>query len=83
MANLSTNTKENPSTTEKLGTKENPIITIDGVAYHLSDLSDIAKQQLGSLRATDVEIARLEAQLAMLKTARIAYARAAKEELAN
>jgi hypothetical protein len=49
----------------------------------LSDLSDIAKQQLGSLRATDVEIARLEAQLAMLKTARIAYARAAKEELAN
>jgi hypothetical protein len=77
MANLSTNTQENPST------KENAISTLDGVAYHLSDLSDIAKQQLGSLRATDVEIARLEAQLAMLKTARIAYARAAKEELAN
>ena len=39
------------------------------------------KQQLASLRATDMEIARHEAVLAMLKTARVAYARAAKSEL--
>lgn len=58
-----------------------PKIVIDGQEYLLEDLSDVAKQQLGSLKATDAEIARLESQLAMLKTARIAYARAAKEEL--
>jgi len=60
-----------------------PKIVIDGKDYLLEDLSDVAKQQLGSLKATDAEIARLEAQLAMLKTARIAYARAAKEELGD
>lgn len=69
--------------TANTNTKENPVITIDGVEYHMNDLSDTCKQQLGSLRATDVEIARLEAQLAMFKTARIAYARAAKEELSK
>lgn len=83
MVNSVTNTTESKNAMEIPTTKENPIITIDGVEYHMSDLSDIAKQQLGSLRATDVEIARLEAQLAMFKTARIAYARAAKEELAK
>ena len=60
-----------------------PKIVIDGKDYLLEDLSDVAKQQLGSLKATDAEIARLEAQLAMLKTARVAYARAAKEELGD
>jgi hypothetical protein len=58
-----------------------PKIVIDDKEYRLDDLTDNAKQQLGSLRATDAEIARLEAMLAMLKTARLAYARAAKEEL--
>lgn len=61
--------------------KKNPKITVDGKEYLIDDLSDNAKAQLGSLRATDAEIARLEAMVAMLKTARIAYARAAKEEL--
>jgi len=60
-----------------------PKVVIDGKDYLLEDLSDVAKQQLGSLKATDAEIARLEAQLAMLKTARVAYARAAKEELGD
>jgi hypothetical protein len=58
-----------------------PKIVIDGKDYLLKDLSENAKNQLGSLKATETEIARLEATLAMLKTARIAYARAAKEEL--
>lgn len=56
-------------------------IVIDGKDYLLADLSDAVKQQLGSIKATEAEIARLEALLSMLKTARIAYARAAKEEL--
>lgn len=58
-----------------------PKIVIDDKEYRLDDLTDNAKQQLGSLRATDAEITRSEAMLAMLKTARLAYARAAKEEL--
>lgn len=61
--------------------KKEPKINVDGKEYLIDDLSENAKAQLGSLRATDAEIARLEAMLAMLKTARIAYARAAKEEL--
>lgn len=63
--------------------KDTPKIIIDDKEYLIEDLSDNAKQQLGSLRATDAEIARLESMIAMLKTARIAYARAAKEELAD
>ncbi|QWE02860.1 DUF6447 family protein [Polynucleobacter sp. JS-JIR-II-b4] len=59
----------------------NENVTIDGKEYPLEDLSDVVKQQLASLRATDMEIARTEATLAMLKTARVAYARAAKSEL--
>ena len=59
----------------------NENVTIDGKDYPLEDLSDVVKQQLASLRATDMEIARTEATLAMLKTARVAYARAAKSEL--
>lgn len=63
--------------------EKTPKIIVDDKEYLIEDLSDNAKQQLGSLRATDAEIARLEAMIAMLKTARIAYARAAKEELAG
>ena len=59
----------------------NEKVTIDGKEYPLEDLSDVVKQQLASQRATDMEIARHEAVLAMLKTARVAYARAAKSEL--
>lgn len=66
---------------EAKGTKKS--ITIDGKEYKIDDLSDVVKQQLASLRATEVEIARLEATVAMLKTARNAYARAAKQELGN
>ena len=58
-------------------------IKIDGKDYVLDDLSEQIRLELGSLRATDVEIARVEATLAMLKTARSAYARAVKEGLAE
>jgi hypothetical protein len=66
---------------EKVDEKIVPKIIIDGKEYLIDDLSEAAKNQLGSLRATNAEIARLEALLAMLKTASMAYARAAKEEL--
>lgn len=51
-------------------------VTIDGVAYSLSDLSEKALAELGSLRVADQEIARLQQQLALYQTARNAYARA-------
>ena len=58
-------------------------ITIDNIDYDLDSFSDEAKGQLGSLRFVDAEIARLQAQLAVLQTARMAYARALKEGLPN
>ena len=58
-------------------------ITIDNNSYDLDSLSNDAKAQLGSLRFVDSEIARLQAQLAAMQTARIGYANALKAELAK
>jgi len=54
-------------------------ITIDGKEYDTDSLSDEAEAQLRSLGYVDSELARLQAQLAALQTARIAYGRALKE----
>ena len=51
-------------------------VTINGTEYLLSELSDEAKAQLQSLQFTRVETQRLEAQLAIVKTAAAAYQRA-------
>lgn len=51
-------------------------ISIEGVEYAVSDLSDEAKKQLLNLRATDQELARLQTQVAIAQTARVAYSRA-------
>ena len=56
-------------------------ITIDGVQYDLDSLNDMAKQQLINLQVTDGEIARLQTQLAIVNTARTAYATALKAAL--
>lgn len=56
-------------------------ITIDDKAYELESLSDEAKAQLGSLRFVEGEIQRLQGQLAICQTARIAYATALRAEL--
>ena len=56
-------------------------ITIDGKAYDAAALSQIAKEQITNVRATDAEIARLQTQLAIAQTARTAYARALQDEL--
>ena len=58
-----------------------PNIKIDDVEYDIDSLSEESKAQLGSLRFVDGELARLQAQLAALQTARIAYARALKSTL--
>lgn len=56
-------------------------ITIDGKTYELDSLTEGAKAQLGSLQFVDAEIARVQALLAALQTARNAYASALNAEL--
>ncbi|WP_299313007.1 DUF6447 family protein [uncultured Halomonas sp.] len=56
-------------------------ITIDGVEYQLSELSEEARAQVVNLRVTDQEIAKLKQQLAIYQTARAAYARALGDKL--
>ena len=56
-------------------------INIDGVDYDAAKLSPEAIAQLGSIRFVDQELERMQAQVAVLQTARIAYAKALKELL--
>ncbi len=56
-------------------------VTIDGKEYNLDDLSDNAKEQLASLQFVQNEVKRLEALMAVNKTALVAYSSALKNEL--
>ncbi len=56
-------------------------LTIDGVDYDTDMLSDTAKNLIFNIRATDQEIARTQALVSMLQTARNTYAQALKPEL--
>tara|TARA_B100000945_G_scaffold25552_1_gene17868 strand:- start:53 stop:238 length:186 start_codon:yes stop_codon:yes gene_type:complete len=56
-------------------------IKIDDKEYNLENLSEDAKQQLASLQFVQNEIKRLEAQIAVYKTASMAYSKALKEKL--
>ena len=58
-------------------------ITIDNIEYSLDSLSNDAKAQLMSMQFCDSEIARLQAQLAVIQTARVSYARSLKDALPN
>tara|TARA_Y100001968_G_scaffold311467_1_gene333562 strand:+ start:985 stop:1170 length:186 start_codon:yes stop_codon:yes gene_type:complete len=57
------------------------IITIDGTEYDSDNFSEEAKKQLASLQFVKNEIVRLQAQLAVYKTAESGYANALKNEL--
>jgi len=48
-------------------------LTFDGVEHIISDLSEDAKAQLESLHHAELEMQRLNKQLAMITTARNAY----------
>jgi len=58
-----------------------PTIKIDNKDYDLDKLSSEAKAQLTSLQVCDQEIQRLQAQLAIAQTARMAYARELSQAL--
>ena len=53
-----------------------PLIRIDDKEYELDALSEVAKANLASVRFADTEIERLTSQLAVVRTARNAYAQA-------
>jgi hypothetical protein len=50
-----------------------PQINIDGVSYNLSELTEVAKQQLVNVRAVDTELATLQRQRAIASVARSSY----------
>jgi hypothetical protein len=56
-------------------------INIDNVEYDTDKLSDDAKAQLISLQFCDQELQRLQAQVAAIQTARMAYAKALQSAL--
>ncbi len=58
-------------------------ITIDGKEYDSEEMSDEAKNQVTSLQFVKNEIVRLQAQLAVYKTAEVGYVKALKDNLEN
>jgi len=56
-------------------------IKIDNIDYEVESLSSEAKAQLQSLQFCDAELARLQAQAAVLQTARGAYSKRLQAEL--
>jgi hypothetical protein len=56
-------------------------IKIDDKTYDVSTLTGEAKSQLASIQFVDVEIARLQSNVAALQTARLAYSKALIEAL--
>ena len=56
-------------------------ITIDDIAYTEGDLSNEAKEELGSMQVCDQRIAVLQTDLAIAQTARNAYATVLKSLL--
>ena len=56
-------------------------IKIDNKDYDTDTFTDEAKAQLQSLQFVDQELAKLQAQAAVLQTARIAYAKALNDAL--
>lgn len=51
-------------------------VTINGTSYSSEKLSAEAKQQAANIQAVDVELARLQQQMAFAQTARNAYSNA-------
>ena len=58
-----------------------PKITVDGIEYNSEDLSDNGKAQLASLQFLEVQLNKLQSEIAIYQTARQAYAAALRAEL--
>lgn len=60
-----------------------PKITVDGIDYNTEDLTDNGKAQLASLQFLEVQMAKLNNEIAVYQTARNAYVTALKAALEN
>jgi hypothetical protein len=60
-----------------------PKITVDGIEYNTEDLSDNGKAQLASLQFLEVQMKKLQSEIAVYQTARNSYLAALKAELDN
>ena len=60
-----------------------PKITVDDIEYNTEDLSDNGKAQLASLQFLEVQMKKLNSEIAVYQTARNAYVAALKSELEN
>jgi hypothetical protein len=58
-----------------------PKIKIDDIEYNTEDLSDNGKAQLASLQFLEVQLAKLQGEIAVYQTAKVAYVNALKSEL--
>ena len=58
-----------------------PKITVDGIEYNTEDLSDNGKAQLASLQFLEVQMKKLQNEIAVFQTAKAAYVAALKAEL--
>ncbi len=56
-------------------------VTIDGISYNWSELSNEAKKLILSLQAVDGEIARLKNLLTFCEVAKASYSASLKREL--
>ena len=58
-----------------------PKINVDGVEYNTEDLSDNGKAQLASLQFLEIQMKKLQSEIAVYQTARNSYVAALKAEL--
>ena len=58
-----------------------PKITVDGIEYNTEDLSDNGKAQLASLQFLEVQMNKLQSEIAVFQTAKATYVAALKAEL--
>ena len=58
-----------------------PKITVDGIEYNTEDLSDNGKAQLASLQFLEVQMSKLQNEIAVFQTAKNAYISTLKAEL--
>jgi hypothetical protein len=56
-------------------------LTLEGYQYALADLTQVAQDQLVSLRFVEARLQELDDEMAVSQTAHVAYARALKAEL--
>ena len=59
-----------------------PLITIDNREYEIDNLSADARAQLQSIQFVDAELQRVQAQISVLQSARVAYSSALQQALA-